>query len=43
MEVTIVFLKILGGNIFHDDFTGYIPGGGSKESPTPYVATPEVF
>ena len=24
MEVTIVFLKILGGDVFHDNFIGYI-------------------
>jgi hypothetical protein len=24
MEVTIIFLKILGGNVFHDDFIGHV-------------------
>lgn len=42
MEVAIVLLKILGGDVLHDNLIGHITGGSCKVSPAPYVAAPEV-
>lgn len=42
MEIAIVFLKILGFDILHDNFIRYVTGGCGKVSPAPYAATPEL-